>query len=188
MDDCRRHGVLRRFQKAVCGSGQQLRRLGRAAGKQVYGHLLTNKPFSEHDAIPTSSGPTGTFAEFYQQVWLQIQLGQAYAPRWRPAVAELCKLAGLDEAAFVEFGRFFVLHPAHAGREFSATRAGNSREDADLTQLFAHLLQQVSDPSRPVELLARPLAQALGWEGRLRTTFNHELVVGRKKYQPPADC
>ena len=119
-------------------------------------------------------------------MWLQIQLGQIYDNRWQPAVAELRTLAGLDEAAFIEFGRFFVLHPAHAGREFSATRAGQRGEDADLTQLFAHLLQQVSDPSRPVELLAGPLAQALGWEGRLRTTFNHELVVDRKKYQPLA--
>lgn len=149
----------------------------------MYGHLLTNKPFSEHDAIPTSTGPPGTFAKFLPASVAADSAGAGIRPRWRPAVAELCKLAGLDEAAFVEFGRFFVLHPAHAGREFSATR-----EDADLTQLFAHLLQQVSDPSRPVELLAGPLAQALGWEGRLRTTFNHELVVDRKKYQPPADC
>lgn len=177
------------FKKLFAGlvsSWQRLRQLGRAAGKQVYGHLLTNKPLSEHDSIPTSDRTAGTFAEFHQQVWLRIQLGEPYDARWQPAVAELCALAGLSEAAFQEFGQFFVLHPAHAGRTFRAERAGHSREDADLTQLFAYLLQQVSDPSRPVELQAGALTRALGWGGRLRTTFDHELVVDQKKYQPLA--
>jgi len=102
------------FKKLFAGlvsSWQRLRQLGWAAGKQVYGHLLTNKPFSEHDRIPTSAGPAGTFAEFYQRVWLQIRLGKPYDARWQPAVTELCALAGLSEAAFIEFGQFFVLHP-----------------------------------------------------------------------------
>ncbi|TGE25208.1 ATP-binding protein [Hymenobacter aquaticus] len=152
--------------------------------KQVIGHLLTNKNLSAHDRILSGKTNLGTFADFFAEAWLPIKAQQPYAPKWKPAVQKLARLSGLKAAEFKDFVAHFELQPNYKAPAISITKAGYQKLDDDVTIFRSHLLEQVGDASRPVELQASQLITDLHWEARFQTTFNHELFVDPHQYQP----
>lgn len=152
--------------------------------KQVFGHLLTNRALSAHDRITGIGGNVGPFADFFNEVWLKVKAHQPYDPKWQPAMDELIVVSGLDAAGFVDFVNHFDFHPAHVAKDFSITRAGYRQLDDDLATFRSHILEKVGDASRIVEIKANQIITDLGWDARFKTTFNHELFVDQKKYQP----
>lgn len=166
-------------------SWQQLRNKYGSTGKNIFGHLLTNKRFSVDDRITTGNQVLlGTFTDFYQQVWLPLHKEQPVATLWSPIVEELAVLCGVTEVELQDFIQHFELHPAHEPQEFSVTQTDTSRIDAELSVLRAFLMQEVGSPERRVEFTAGDLLQKLNWSRRFQPIFNHELVVDARRYQP----
>lgn len=165
-------------------SWQRLRNERASHGQQVIAHLLTNQPLSVHDKIVSKDVILGSFTDFYREAWLNLETNQPPAAKWEPVVAELHKVAKANAQEFADFAAHFIIQPEHKPQLFSSTRIQQQREDADLVALLTYLLEQISSPVRQVEFQAKDLIGALGWEGRFRTTFNHELFVDVKKYQP----
>jgi hypothetical protein len=139
---------------------------------------------SVHDRISSGKTRLGSFTEFFSEAWLPLKDRQPCAAKWKPAVRKLIRLSGLTEAGFADFVAHFEFQPGYVAQEFSITRAGYRTLDDDLTRFRAHLLEQVGNAGRPVELKASQLIKDLNWEARFQTTFNHELFVDPQQYQP----
>ena len=152
--------------------------------KHVFGHLLTNKALSVHDRITDQGVNLGSFAEFFNEAWLKLKAHLPYDAKWQPAIDELVTLSGLGAAGFTDFVDRFDFQPAYVAKEFSVTRAGYQPLDDDLERFRSYILEKVGDASRPVEIKASQIIADLSWEARFKTTFNHELFVDPKKYQP----
>ncbi|MBT2557992.1 ATP-binding protein [Hymenobacter sp. ISL-91] len=168
----------------LVSSWQGLRGKHAGQGLPVRAHLLTNQPLSSHDKIVAGGVGLGSFADFYHEAWLALESRQPPAAKWEPAVQDMGQLLQVSRSALADFAAHFVLQPSYVPHAFSSTQLHHQREDADLVTLLTYLLEQVSNPDRPVEFSAQALVKALNWEGRFRTTFNHELVVDVRKYQP----
>ena len=148
---------------ALVRSWQGLRAKYHGQHKQVIGHLLTNKALSAHDRISSGKTKIGSFADFFAEVWLPLKDQQPYAAKWKPAVRQLIRRAGLTAAGFADFVAHFEFQSGYVAQEFSITRAGYRTLDDDLTRFRAHLLEQVGDASRPVELKASQLITDPNW-------------------------
>jgi len=181
------------FKKLLPGlrkSWQQLRDKYAPEGKGVFGHLLTNKPFSVHDSITVGDQQLGTlvelgtFTDFYQQVWQPLRRGRKVAAQWEPIVDELARLCGVSRAEFLEFVLHFELHPEHEPQQFSVTQAATSHLDEELSTLRGFLMEEVGSPERHVEFTTAELLRKLNWSYKFQSIFNHELVVDARKYQP----
>lgn len=175
------------FKKLLPGlvlSWKSLRAKHQVQHKQAFGHLLTNKALSTKDKITNRGVKIGSFADFFNEVWLKLKAHQPYDSKWSFAVKKLITLSGLDDTGFADFVDHFDFQPAHVAKDFSITRAGYRQLDDDLVRFRSHILEKVGDASRPVELKANHIIADLGWDARFKTTFNHELFVDPQKYQP----
>ncbi|MEJ1937454.1 hypothetical protein WDZ92_45245, partial [Nostoc sp. NIES-2111] len=166
----------------IVKSWQNLRALHSTSDVLVFGHLLTNKPLSSQDIILEGSD-LGSFDDFYKNCWIKLQNGQATDIKWEPILDELRSDCSLNKDQFRIFASQFILHTNYEGYHPDISN-GKTQKDSDLLDLRNLLLKEVSSPDRRIQLDAETIVNKLGWGFKFQTTFNHELIVDPKKYQP----
>ncbi|WP_375562985.1 AAA family ATPase [Bernardetia sp. OM2101] len=150
-------------------------------GKKVVPHLLTNKQLSSNDKVGKG---LGSFDSFIDEVWNKLKIDKKIDNKWNPVVKELKKNLNISDSEFVEFVRCFEFQPNHKQKGFNIKSARHDKEHDDLQRLSSFLIESVASPDRPVRFTRKQIIENLGWADRFRTTFNHELIIERKKYQP----
>lgn len=169
---------------SIIESWRKLKALPSSVNKRVIPHLLTNKPLSSNDKIKVNGIRIGTFNDFFHKVWIKLKTNQLIDTQWNPIIDELKTLSKLNEFEFYEFSRDFHFRPDYKPKEFSISNIRNSKQEEDLERFCRFILEKVADPNRKVLFSSDEIVKALGWEDRFKTTFNHELVVDKQRYQP----
>lgn len=152
--------------------------------KKVIPHLITNKPVSSHDSLKDGATKIGSFQNFIAEVWAKLKSNQSIDVKWIPIVAEFQKATNLNDTEFDEFIHVFDFQHKYERKRFSVENASFSRQDRDLVDLSRFLWQQAGGEDRNVEFSRTEIIRKIGWRGRFKTTFNHDLVVDKQKYQP----
>jgi hypothetical protein len=156
-----------------------------AENKKIIAHLLTNKALSSNDTIKSGDVKLGSFTDFYNNVWVNINDGKNYDPKWNEIIKDLSSLTNLSEIEFNEFVKNnFQFHPNHQAHSFTVVRSNYSKQDKDLNDLKSFIIEKVAHPNREVHFTAEEIINSLGWEDRFKTSFNHELFIDYKRYQP----
>ena len=166
----------------LISSWQNLKRIN--VGKKVIPHLITNKRVSKNDNIKIGNDKIGSFQDFIIEVWKKLRNENEVSDKWKPVLEELKKTLNLGEEEFNEFVECFDFHYNYKQRKFSVAKSKYLREDNDLQDLSRFIMEKVASPMRFVEFSRLQIVQELGWEDRFKTTFNHDIVIDRKKYQP----
>ena len=152
--------------------------------KKIIPHLLTNKALSIHDSLKNGEDEIGSFNDFFSDVWIKIKSNQTIDTKWKFIIEELKRLSKLSDAEFDEFVKCFDFQPDYKQKKFSISNIKHSKEEEDLIQLRDFIIEKVASPERLVEFSNQQIIKALGWIDRFKTTFNHELIVDQKRYQP----
>lgn len=152
--------------------------------KKITPHLITNKSASSHDNIKENETKIGSFYDFISEVWKKLKSKQTIDERWNPIIDNLKKVSTLNDSEFHEFIYYFDFQPNYKQKKFSVDNIKYSKEKEDLQQISRFIVEQVANPNRVVEFSRQEIIQKLGWTDRFRTSFNHELIVDRQKYQP----
>lgn len=152
--------------------------------KKVIPHLITNKKLSENDNIKIGNYKIGSFQDFINEVWKKLRNKNTISDKWKPVLENFKKILNVEEEEFNEFVECFDFQYNYKQREFSVTNSKYLREDNDLQDLSRFIIEKVASPMRLVEFSRLQIIQELGWENRFKTTFNHDIVIDRKKYQP----
>ncbi|MFC4163894.1 hypothetical protein ACFOWU_09525 [Epilithonimonas zeae] len=166
----------------IVSSWKNLKRIN--VSKKVIPHLITNKKLSTSDTIKIGNDKIGSFNDFINEVWKKLRNKYVINDKWNPVIEDLKKTLNVEEEEFNEFVEVFDFHHAYKQREFSVTNSKYLREDNDLQDLSRFIIEKVASPIRLVEFSRLQIIQELGWESRFKTTFNHDIVIDRKKYQP----
>ncbi len=153
-------------------------------GKKVIPHLLTNKILSSHDSIKIGKKKIGCFNDFIDEVWCKIKTKQAYNKKWNATVNKIKKLSKLNEAEFSEFLDSFDFQPNYKQKEFKIANSLASSTAADLLDISRFIIEKVADKSRPVHLNRLDIISGLNWNERFNTTFKHDLIVDKERYEP----
>ncbi len=152
--------------------------------KKVIPHLITNKPVSSHDSLKDGKTKTGSFENFIAEVWTNLKTNQAVDAKWNPIIAEFKKKTNLEDTVFEEFVRVFDFQPNYEQKKFSVSNARYFKEDEDLQQISRFIIEKVASSERHVQFNRQEIIKELGWTDRFKTSFNHELIVDRQRYQP----
>jgi len=152
--------------------------------KPVIVHLLSNRPLSRHDVIKDGNIRVGAFDDFYAQVWLKLKTGELIDAVWQPIAEGFKQQSGVNDVSFRSFISNLELHFNFKPHPFGISRINTLQQNEDLILFSRFLLEEVAGRNKQVQYSAETIIQALGWPNRFRTTFNHELMVDRSKYQP----
>ncbi|MEM8520653.1 NACHT domain-containing protein [Flavobacterium sp. PL12] len=166
----------------ICSSWKKLKNVN--PSKKIIPHLITNKATSAHDSLKNGRDKIGSFEDFISEVWLKIKSNQFIDDKWKPIIEELKNISNLNECEFEEFILCFDFQPDYKQKYFSVGNIRYSKEDEDLQQISRFIIEKVASPERIVEFNRQEIIKELGWSDRFKTTFNHELIVDRQRYQP----
>jgi len=152
--------------------------------KKIVPHLITNKTLSSTDSIKIGDNRIGSFKDFFSEVWEKMKSNRSYDKKWAQILEELKKLSKLTGSEFKEFIRCLDFQPEYIKKDFFVKNTPFSKENEDLVRLSRYLIEEAGGSERNVEFSWDEIIRRLGWGDRFRTTFNHELIVDRRKYQP----
>lgn len=152
--------------------------------KKVIPHLITNKPVSSYDSLKDGNTKIGSFEKFIAEVWNNLKSNQAVDSKWNPIIAEFKKKTNLEDSEFDEFIRVFDFQPNYEQKKFSVSNTRYFKEDEDLQQISRFIIEKVASSERDVQFNRQEIIKELGWANRFKTSFNHELIVDRQRYQP----
>ena len=152
--------------------------------KKVIPHLITNKPASSHDSLKDGNTKIGSFENFIAEGWTNLKSNQAVDAKWNPIIAEIKKNTNLEDTEFDEFVHVFDFQPNYEQKKFSVSNTRYFKEDEDLQQISRFIIEKVASSERGVQFNRQEIIKELGWTDRFKTSFNHELIVDRQRYQP----
>lgn len=154
--------------------------------KKVIVHLLTNRPLSTKDRIALNSKEFANTSEFYSQLWQNIKVGLEPDEKWNKVLEELITLSGLSKSDFYDFVRHFDFNPSYAHIEVRIASIDTNKQQEDLLHLSRFIIEEVAAKEQTVHFTINDLIKGLGgsWQLRFKTTFNHEIVIDKSKYQP----
>jgi hypothetical protein len=152
--------------------------------KKVIAHLITNKPVSSHDSLKDGKTKIGSFNDFISEVWSKLKSNKSVDSKWEPIIVELQRITNLDDTEFKEFIQIFDFQPDYQKKHFSIGNARYFKEEEDLQQISRFIIEKVATPDRSVQFSRQEIIKELGWSDRFKTSFNHELIVDKQKYQP----
>lgn len=153
-------------------------------GKKVIPYLITNKATSSHDSLKDGNIKIGSFENFIAEVLTKLKSNHKIDPKWNPIITEFKKATNLDNTEFDEFVHVFDFQPNYEQRKFSVSNTRYYKEDEDLQQISRFIIEKVANSERDVQFNRQEIIKELGWTDRFKTSFNHELIVDRQKYQP----
>ncbi|MBL7935975.1 MAG: hypothetical protein JNM51_09250, partial [Bacteroidia bacterium] len=178
---------FKRILPDILTSWKTLKTLHAGENKEIIAHLLTNRPLSKNDSIKNPSKvKIGTFADFYIKVWLNLKTGQKIETKWKFAEAALRKLLNLNNVKFQEFLDHFEFQPGYSKPISDSTFLDTEKQREDLKQFSRFIMDEVASKEKQIHFELTELIKRLGvsWQLRFKTTFNHELIVDKRKYQP----
>jgi hypothetical protein len=160
-----------------------IRKVNEGTGKRVLITLLTNRPISKKDSIKTRSKKVGSFSTFYEELWIPMTSKGTVVSKWRKVYEALVRASGLDEFEFNAFANDCILTFSYLPKE-NILDAHQVRTEFDLDHFVGFLIKSVAHSAQPVKFTLDDLVNALKWEQRLATSFNHELAIDKALYQP----
>ena len=166
----------------VVSSWQKLKKVH--PNKKVIPHLITNKSISFNDSLKSDNNKIGSFNDFNVEVLLKLKSNQDYEDKWKPFVEELKTISNLSNNEFKDFFNCFDFQTSYKQKKFTVKNVKYSKEDEDLQKLSRFIIEKVASPDRIVEFKRDEIIRELGWTGRFKTVFDHELIIDRQSYQP----
>jgi len=153
--------------------------------KKVRVHLVSNRPPSVNDEVCDVYGRvSGTFKDFLDQLFRPLKTGKRIVYRWAKVLLGIRKDSGLSAAEFAEFIAAFHIDMAFAIATVGKIKPEDRQKETDFYQLSRFIIEEVASNKKTIHFDVEQLIQQLGWESRFKTTFQHEFVVDKQRYQP----
>lgn len=163
--------------KALCSYHQK-------ENKKVFAFLLTNRPLSKHDSIKYNDKKIGSFQDFYNQVFVNIKNNLTIDPKWNPIIDEVLKLLKLNINDLTILFKNIDIRYGFTLQKFQNDSLIGFKQREDVLQLSRFIIQEIANTKQTVQFSSVQLINLLSWEERFYTTFQHDLIIDKKKYQP----
>lgn len=175
------------FLESIVGVADGWKSLGNLyPGKKIKAHLLTNRPCSTKDrGMKDKTGKViGSFSEFVSFVLAPLTNGKRIASMWSPILKELRKATGLKAGEWLAFWKDFRFIPKHTQEDLSVANAIANKRAADINRLMNLLVQEAAGEEGVVRIGVNAITQQLGWDNRLKPTYNHYLTTPESEFEP----
>ncbi len=153
--------------------------------KVLHVHMITNRPASTKDRIPDrKSNDVGSLHDFMQHVILPLKANQKITGKWIEVLALLRKDTGLSKHEFFQFMDDFYATLTFALPDLSGIKKEDAQKRDDFNKLKLFIIDEIADKKKRIHFTFSDLINELGWQYRFRTTFNHEFIVDKARYEP----
>lgn len=153
--------------------------------KDVHTFLITNKVAKTGNVVKDNKGKEiGKFPEYKDKVIDRLMRGVEIGIKWTDALAKLKEVSTLKDSEWRQFWSNFTFNTEYEVEEVRVEHSGIDKRQEDLISLFRYIQQIVADKSRNAVYSAQQIINALGWQNRLTTKFNHSLTVPMASYEP----
>ena len=155
-------------------------------GKKVKAILLTNRPCSTQDrGMKDGNGNViGPFSEFVASVLDALTQGKRVAAKWSPVLKQLRKATGLKAGEWRAFWKDFEFKPKYPQEDLSVANAIANNRVADINRLMILLAEAAAGEKGVIRISANDIKRKLGWDNRLKTTYNHYLTTPESEFEP----
>lgn len=153
--------------------------------KVIHTFIVTNKLGKAGNVIRDNNGnEIGKFPEYKEVVIDNLIKGYEIDNKWRDALAKLKYASTLKDSEWQPFWSNFTLNTEYNVEIVKIEESRIDKRQEDLIDLYRFIQQIVADKSRKAVYSAQQIINALGWQGRLTTRFNHILTVPMASYEP----
>ena len=155
-------------------------------GKKVKAILLTNRPCSTRDrGMRDGNGKAiGPFSEFVASALDALTKGKRVAAKWSPVLKQLRKATGLKAGEWRAFWKDFEFKPKYPQEDLSVANAIANNRVADINRLMILLAEAAAGEKGVIRISANDIKRKLGWDNRLKTTYNHYLTTPESEFEP----
>ena len=155
-------------------------------GKKVKAILLTNRPCSTRDrGMRDGNGKaTGPFSEFVASALDALTQGKRVAAKWSPVLKQLRKATGLKAGEWRAFWKDFEFKPKYPQEDLSVANAIANNRVADINRLMILFAEAAAGEHSVIRISANDIKRQLGWDTRLKTTYNHYLFAPESEFEP----
>jgi len=154
------------------------------SNKKLKVSLLTNRPLSQNDIITNGDTKLGSFEDFYNGVWRLYKSGQHIEIQWRRKIVEIYKSLKISKSDFKEFCNCLEIITSFQLPKFNQDKLKSLQQKQDVLKLSRFIIDEVANKNKEVHFAYEKIIKALNWDYRFKTTFQHDLIVDKKKYQP----
>ncbi|EFW37420.1 hypothetical protein DWQ65_13005 [Treponema phagedenis] len=154
--------------------------------KKVIPYLLTNKECSLQDkSVQDATGKKiGSFSEYVIHVIDRLHNELAIEGKWKSVILELESFSKLAPEEWKDFWTSFVFKHNYKYEDIDVSYKHGSQRTSDLIDLNRMIQQMVASPQRHVIASAQEILNKLGWIDRIKTKYNHNLLVTSSSYEP----
>lgn len=169
--------------REVADGWRKLQRLYPA--KVIHTLLITNKQIKEENTVrDKGKNKIGSFNEYINGVIEKLHTGEHIDSKWNSCIDELKIKSSLSKTEWQDFWRSFTLKTGYEVEEIRIEDIDVDQRKKDIFYLNGFIQQAVADKSRKAVYSFQQIINALGWQRRIETNFNHSLTISEATYEP----
>lgn len=174
------------FQKLVAQAVDGWRKLQQLyPDKTVHAILLTNKECKGTNSVRNSQNVIiGSFVDYADEVVGHLCNDQPVDAKWQDALDDLKVVSTLTDDEWRVFWPTFRLETGYIVEDVKVENSLIDKRQDDILMINRFIQQAVADKNRKAVFTIDNIINALGWQGRMTTRFNHSLTVPMASYEP----
>ena len=155
-------------------------------GKKINAILLTKRSCSTRDrGMKDGKGKViGPFSEFVASSLDALTKGKRPASKWSPVLKALREATGLKAGEWRAFWKDFQFISNYPQEDLSVANAIANNRVADINQLMILFAEAAAGEEGVIRISASDIKRRLGWDNRLKTTYNHYLTTPESEFEP----
>lgn len=155
-------------------------------GKKINAILLTKRSCSTRDrGMKDGKGKViGPFSEFVASSLDALTKGKRPASKWSPVLKALREATGLKAGEWRAFWKDFQFISNYPQEDLSVANAIANNRVADINQLMILFAEAAAGEEGVIRISASDIKRQLGWDNRLKTTYNHYLTTPESEFEP----
>lgn len=153
--------------------------------KTIHTYLITNKDIKISNIVrDKEKKKIGSFIEYVSDVIGNLPDNKHIDSKWDVCIAELKNRSSLSSSEWSVFWRTFNLKTGYEIEDIRVENIDKDQRQKDILNINRLIQQYVADKSRKAVYSVQQIINALGWQDRLTTRFNHSLTVPMASYEP----
>ena len=155
-------------------------------GKKINAILLTKRSCSTRDrGMKDGKGKViGPFSEFVASSLDALTKGKRPASKWSPVLKALREATGLKAGEWRAFWKDFQFISNYPQEDLSVANAIANNRVADINQLMILFAEAAAGEEGVIRISASDIKRQLGWDNRLKSTYNHYLTTPESEFEP----
>lgn len=153
--------------------------------KTIHTYLITNKDIITANIVrDKKKREIGSFKEYVSDVLDNLHADNHIDSKWNESIANLKNKSSLSSSEWPVFWRTFNLKTGYEIEDIRVENIDKDQRQKDILNINRLIQQFVADRSRKAVYSVQQIINALGWQDRLTTRFNHSLTVPLASYEP----